>query len=306
MASSYCVGEGTGSRVTERRHAGSDRRGAPGGGAVRAGDGARVDEPAALVFVDPVLVGVPGDEDVDIQLPLQRRQRLLVAPGHHLVAVGEADLELAHLHHLGLGKLLRVLRCGPGGVRRRAMRARGRLAAAQPGGTAPERASTSSKSPRVTCTLGASVFKWSSCSLVHMFPVQNTCCILLGTWVARGGVTRGRALAPDRARVVRTGPKSGRTSIFLNFSGMSAARWGMCMSPRTRTSCDNPEGGAAVRPTRRARRPSPTTPGRAPRRTRTLPWRGRAGAVWPEAGRGARIPQSGIPSDHTAAPGPCT
>lgn len=52
---------------------------------------------------------VAGNEDVDVQLPLQQRQAGHVAPRDHLVAVDEADLKLAHRHHLLL-RVVQVLR----------------------------------------------------------------------------------------------------------------------------------------------------------------------------------------------------
>lgn len=64
----------------------------------------------------------------------------------------------------------------------------------------------SSKLPRTTCTFGAKVLNSSYCSFVERFPVQSTCCILLGT------------------------------NILWNFSGMPAARCGMWKSPMTKTN----------------------------------------------------------------------
>ena len=49
---------------------------------------------------DLEFVGVPGDEYVHIQTPLQERQRFQVTPGDHLVTVAEADLEAANLQDL--------------------------------------------------------------------------------------------------------------------------------------------------------------------------------------------------------------
>lgn len=46
---------------------------------------------------------VSRDEDVHVQLPLEKRQAGHVAPGDDLVAVDETDLELAHGDHLLLG-----------------------------------------------------------------------------------------------------------------------------------------------------------------------------------------------------------
>lgn len=64
-----------------------------------------VDVELVFVLEGLELVRVPGDEDVHVQLSLQQRQAGHVAPGDHLVAVDEADLKLAHRHHL----LLRVV-----------------------------------------------------------------------------------------------------------------------------------------------------------------------------------------------------
>lgn len=69
----------------------------------------RVDVELVLVLKRFELVRVAGDEDVDVQLPLQQRQAGHVAPRDHLVAVDEADLKLAHRHHLLL-RVVQVLR----------------------------------------------------------------------------------------------------------------------------------------------------------------------------------------------------
>ena len=47
---------------------------------------------------------VARHEDVAIELPLQRAERLRVTPWHDLVAVAQAELELADFHHLGVGE----------------------------------------------------------------------------------------------------------------------------------------------------------------------------------------------------------
>lgn len=52
---------------------------------------------------------VSRDEDVHVQLPLEKRQAGHVAPGDDLVPVDEPDLELAHSDHLLLG-VVQVLR----------------------------------------------------------------------------------------------------------------------------------------------------------------------------------------------------
>lgn len=69
----------------------------------------RVDVELVLVLKRFKLVRVAGDEDVDVELPLQQRQAGHVAPRDHLVAVDEANLELAHRHHLLL-RVVEVLR----------------------------------------------------------------------------------------------------------------------------------------------------------------------------------------------------
>jgi len=78
-------------------------------GAVGPRGRARVDVELVLVLEGLELVRVPRDEDVHVQLPLQQRQAGHVAPWHHLVAVDETDLKLAHRHHLLL-RVVQVLR----------------------------------------------------------------------------------------------------------------------------------------------------------------------------------------------------
>lgn len=81
------------------------------------GSGGRTGVDVELVFVLEgfELVRVPGDEDIYVELSLQQRQAGHVAPRNHLVAVDQADLELAHSDHL----LLRVVQV----LRRRKQRA---------------------------------------------------------------------------------------------------------------------------------------------------------------------------------------
>lgn len=68
-----------------------------------------VDVKLVFVLESLKLVRVPGDEDVHIQLSLEQRQAGHVSPGDYLVAVNEADLKLAHRHHLLLW-VVQVLR----------------------------------------------------------------------------------------------------------------------------------------------------------------------------------------------------
>ena len=134
---------------------------------------------------------------------------------------------------------------------------------------------TSSKSPAVACTLGASARRASSCSLLQRFPVQMMWLILPGScgWrstrqhsssssssSSSSGVNKQHAIRPQpatplpthtvcapgsppahRARPAVTAAikqaSNYRTRIFLNFSGISNTRWGMCKSPNTNTSC---------------------------------------------------------------------
>lgn len=72
-------------------------------GAVGPRGRAGVDVKLVLVLESLKLVRVSGDEDVHVQLPLEKRQAGHVAPGDDLVPVDEADLELAHGDHLLLG-----------------------------------------------------------------------------------------------------------------------------------------------------------------------------------------------------------
>ena len=69
----------------------------------------RVDVELVFVLECLKLVRVSRDEDVDIQLSLEKRQTGHVAPRDHLVSVDEANLELAHCHHLLL-RVVQVLR----------------------------------------------------------------------------------------------------------------------------------------------------------------------------------------------------
>lgn len=63
----------------------------------------RVDVKLVLVLKSLKLVCVSRDEDVHVQLPLEKRQAGHVTPGDDLVPVDETDLELAHSDHLLLG-----------------------------------------------------------------------------------------------------------------------------------------------------------------------------------------------------------
>jgi len=69
----------------------------------------RVDIELVFILECLKLVRVPGDEDIDIKLSLEQCQAGHVTPGDHLVAVDEANLELAHCDHLLLW-VVQVLR----------------------------------------------------------------------------------------------------------------------------------------------------------------------------------------------------
>jgi len=56
------------------------------------------------MFICLKFVGVARDEDVNAELPLERGQRLGIAPRNDLVAMAQANLELAYRHYL----LLRI------------------------------------------------------------------------------------------------------------------------------------------------------------------------------------------------------
>lgn len=67
-----------------------------------------IDEELVLLLVGLEFVRVPRNEDVHVQLALHQRQRLGIAPRHHLVAVQQPYPVLAHGHHL----LLRIVEAG--------------------------------------------------------------------------------------------------------------------------------------------------------------------------------------------------
>lgn len=73
--------------------------------------GPRVDVELVLVLKRLELVCVARDEDVHVQLPLEQRQAGHVAPGDHLMAMDETDLELADCDHFLLG-VIQVLNVG--------------------------------------------------------------------------------------------------------------------------------------------------------------------------------------------------
>ena len=53
-------------------------------------------------------MGVPAHEDIDIELSLHGGESLEVTPGNDLVAVDEADAEVADLDNLCLGECRHV------------------------------------------------------------------------------------------------------------------------------------------------------------------------------------------------------
>lgn len=71
-----------------------------------------VDVKLVLVLESLKLVRVSRDEDVYVQLPLEKCQAGHVAPGDDLVPVDETDLELAHGDHL----LLRIVQVLTGNI----------------------------------------------------------------------------------------------------------------------------------------------------------------------------------------------
>jgi hypothetical protein len=65
----------------------------------------RVDDVLLLILIHLGLVRVSRDEDVDVELSLQRGQRLRIAPRHAQVAVRQTESELADLKNLLLGEI---------------------------------------------------------------------------------------------------------------------------------------------------------------------------------------------------------
>ena len=50
-------------------------------------------------------MGVPADQDIYIELPLDGSKSLEVTPRNDLVTMNQTDLEVPDLHHLGLWQL---------------------------------------------------------------------------------------------------------------------------------------------------------------------------------------------------------
>ena len=71
---------------------------------VGAGHGARIHEVATVVLLHAGLVCVARHEHIAVELALDRRESLDVAPRHHVVAMGHSDPEPANLDDLVLGK----------------------------------------------------------------------------------------------------------------------------------------------------------------------------------------------------------
>jgi len=46
-------------------------------------------------------MGVPANQNIHIQLPLDGRQGLKIAPWDHLMAMDQTDAEITYLHNLG-------------------------------------------------------------------------------------------------------------------------------------------------------------------------------------------------------------
>jgi len=74
-------------------------------GAVSARDGARINVEFVLVFKRIKPMRVSRDENVNIQLSLDHREAVRVAPRHNLMTMTQTDTEAADRHHF----LLRVV-----------------------------------------------------------------------------------------------------------------------------------------------------------------------------------------------------
>ena len=101
----------------ERRHVDLLRRIAR---TIGAGDGARIDVEPVLLFVRLEFVRVSGDEDVAVELSVDQRQSVGVAPGHQLMSVTKTDFELTHVDDLLFGpigvEVLEVVQVSPDDV----------------------------------------------------------------------------------------------------------------------------------------------------------------------------------------------
>ena len=71
-------------------------------GRKRSSGGARVDEVLAVVLLNLLLVRMPADQDVTVELPLVSCECFHVTPGDYLVPVDESDLKIADFYDLGL------------------------------------------------------------------------------------------------------------------------------------------------------------------------------------------------------------
>ena len=71
---------------------------------VRASDTSRVNEVLAIVLRDAVLVGVATDQNIAIQLALNRSESLHVTPRDDLVAMDDTNLKVVDLDNFSLGQ----------------------------------------------------------------------------------------------------------------------------------------------------------------------------------------------------------
>ena len=67
---------------------------------MRASNGTGVDVKFVFLLVSFEAVSMSGNEDVAVQLSVQRSQGLRIAPGHQTVAVTQSDFELSDRDHL--------------------------------------------------------------------------------------------------------------------------------------------------------------------------------------------------------------
>jgi len=72
---------------------------------VGTGDGARIDVELVLVFKCVEPMSVSRNKNVNVELSLNHRKALCVAPRYHLMTVAESDAKVSDRHHL----LLRVI-----------------------------------------------------------------------------------------------------------------------------------------------------------------------------------------------------
>lgn len=59
----------------------------------------RVNVKVTFILIGLELMAMAGDQNVDVQLPLNKRKALRITPRYHLVAMAKSNPELAYSDH---------------------------------------------------------------------------------------------------------------------------------------------------------------------------------------------------------------